>query len=346
MKKANNKFELFKIGVYLAGLILLGTFWYAFHEGYPWVDALYMTIITMSTVGFREVHALSDPGKIFTILLIMSSLGVVAYFFSSISENFFKNQIGFFLGSYKRNLKQKQMKNHVIVCGYGRIGAQVVKELTAYKKNMVVVDKNHEIIVSNVDAAIPFIEGDSTEDEVLVRAGIKEAISLITTLPVDADNLFVVLTARALNPNLNIISRASSESSERKLRMAGVDSVVTPERVGGAHMATLIAQPDVLEFLEHLNIHGDSPVKLMEIMCTNLPEKLSHQPIREIEFRKKTGANIIGYKTATGEFILNPSPDTKLIPDSKLFVLGTSQQIEDVRKILRGTIAKTDPAMV
>ncbi len=333
------------MGVYLISLILLGTFWYVYYEGYSWVDALYMTVITMSTVGFREVHALSDPGKIFTILLILSSLGVVAYFLSNITENFFINQIGFFFGNYKRKLKRKQMKNHVIVCGYGRIGTQVVKELTAYKKNTVVVDKNHEVIVNNVENTIPFIEGDSTEDEVLIQAGIKEATSLIATLPVDADNLFVVLTARALNPNLNIISRASNESSERKLRMAGVDSVVTPERVGGAHMATLIAQPDVLEFLEHLNIHGDSPVQLMEIMCTNLPDKLSHKPIKEIEFRKKTGANIIGYKTATGEFILNPSPDTKLIPDSKLFVLGTLQQIEDMRKILRGTIAETNPTI-
>lgn len=235
------------------------------------------------------------------------------------------------------------MKNHVIVCGYGRIGTQVVEELKAYDQKVVVIDNKHEIIVSQIDNPIPFIEGDSTEDDVLIQAGIKDAKALIATLPVDADNLFVVLTARALNPNLNIISRASSESSERKLRMAGVDSVVTPERVGGAHMASLIAQPDVLEFLEHLNVHGDSPVQLMEIMCSNLPEKLSHKPISEIEFRKKTGANIIGYKTATGEYILNPSPSTKLIPDSKLFVLGKPRQIEDMRAILRGTIAEVDP---
>ncbi len=342
MKRTDNISELAKAGIYLLVLILIGMAWYTYYEGFPPLDALYMTVITMSTVGFREVYELSDPGKIFTIVLIMASLGIVAYFLSHITENFMRNQIGFFFGKYKRNLKRKKMKNHVIVCGYGRIGTQVVEELKAYKQNIVVIDNNHDVIISQVDQPIPFIEGDSTEDSVLLQAGIKEAHSLIATLPVDADNLFVVLTARALNPGLNIISRASSESSERKLRMAGVDSVVTPERVGGAHMASLIAQPDVLEFLEHLNVHGDSPVQLMEIMCSNLPEKLSHKPIKEIEFRKKTGANIIGYKTATGEYILNPSPDTKLIPDSKLFVLGTAEQIEDMRVILRGTIADTD----
>jgi voltage-gated potassium channel len=346
MKRTDNVQEMARAGVYLLVITLLGTLWYAYYEGFTGLDALYMTIITMSTVGFQEVHPISDPGKIFTIFLILSSLGVVAYFLSHITENFMRNQIGFFFGNYKRNLKRKKMKNHVIVCGYGRIGTQVVEELKAYEQNIVVIDNKHEVIVGQIDEPVPFIEGDSTEDEVLIQAGIKDARALITTLPVDADNLFVVLTARALNPDLNIISRASSESSERKLRMAGVDSVVTPERVGGAHMASLIAQPDVLEFLEHLNVHGDSPVQLMEIMCSNLPEKLSHKPISEIEFRKKTGANIIGYKTATGEYILNPSPSTKLIPDSKLFVLGTPKQIEDMRVILRGTISEVDPLKI
>lgn len=187
-----------------------------------------------------------------------------------------------------------------------------------------------------MDKPVRFIEGDATQDEVLLKADIKTALSLITTLPNDADNLFVVLTARSLNPELKIISRASSESSEKKLRMAGVDSVVMPERVGGAHMATLVAKPDVVEFLEHLTIHSNEATQLMEIMCTDLPEDLLNKPIREIGIRRKTGANIIGFKTVSGEVIINPSPDTKLIPDSKLFVLGTTKQIEHMKNILDG----------
>ncbi len=330
--------ELLKAGIYVLILMVIGTVGYMLIESYSLIDALYMTVITVSTVGFREIKPLSDPGKIFTIFIILSSLGVLAYFLSNLTQSLFKTQLSFFFGGNLKHLKQKKMENHIIVCGYGRNGSQVVQELTAFDEKVIVIDKDHELVVSKIAEPIQFIEGDSTEDQVLLQAGINKARSLITTLPLDADNLFVVLTARTLNSDINIISRASSESSEKKLRMAGVNSVVMPERVGGAHMATLVAQPDVMEFMEHLNIHGDSPVQLMEIMCTDLPKDLLHRPIKELELRKKTGANIIGYKTAAGEYILNPTPDTKLYPNSKIFVLGTKEQVEEMRKILNSAV--------
>ena len=337
MRYFNQRTELLKAGIYVLILLFIGTAGYMLIESYPPIDALYMTVITISTVGFREIKPLSDTGKIFTIFLIISSLGVLAYFLSNLTQSLFKTQLGFFFGGNFKYLKQKKMENHIIVCGYGRNGNQVVHELTAFGKKVVVIDKNHELVLSKISEPVQFVEGDATEDQILLQAGIHKARSLITTLPVDADNLFVVLTARTLNPDINIISRASSESSEKKLRMAGVDNVVMPERVGGAHMATLVAQPDVLEFMEHLNIHGDSPVQLMEIMCSNLPKDLLHKPIKELGLREKTGANIIGYKTSAGEYILNPTPDTKLYPDSKIFVLGTKKQVEEMRKILSST---------
>jgi voltage-gated potassium channel len=342
LKYLNQNSELVKAGIYVFFLLIIGTAGYMLIESYPFVDALYMTVITVSTVGFREVFPLSDPGKLFTIFIIVASLGVVAYFLSNLTDSLFKSQLSFFFGGNLRNFKLKKMENHIIVCGYGRNGKQVVEELTAFNETVVVVDKDHELVLSNVTQPIQFIEGDATEDDVLQKAGIAKARALIATLPLDADNLFLVLTARALNPDLNIISRASSESAEKKLRMAGVNSVVMPERVGGAHMATLVAQPDVVEFMEHLNIHGDSPVQLMEITCNDLPKDLMHKPIKELEFRRKTGANIIGYKTASGEYILNPSPDTRLYPNSKLFVLGTSEQVEEMRKILKGSVTKPE----
>ncbi len=329
--------ELVKAGLYVLILMVIGTVGYMIIESYSLIDALYMTVITVSTVGFREVRPLTDPGKIFTIFIILSSLGVLAYFLSNLTQSLFKTQLSFFFGGNLKHLKQKKMENHVIVCGYGRNGSQVVHELTAFGEKVIVIDKDHELVVSKMTEPIQFIEGDSTEDQVLLQAGIDKARSLITTLPLDADNLFVVLTARTLNPAINIISRASSESSEKKLRMAGVNSVVMPERVGGAHMATLVAQPDVMEFMEHLNIHGNSPVQLMEIMCNDIPKDLLNKPIKELEIRKKTGANIIGYKTAAGEYILNPTPETKLSPDSKIFVLGTKEQVDEMQKILHNT---------
>lgn len=322
-------------GLYSLLLIAFGTLGYMLIDDYSFVNALYMTVITVSTVGFGEVQELSEGGKLFTTILILAGLGVLAYFITSISQNLFQNQLGFFYGAYKRKGKAK-MKDHVVVVGYGRNGGQVVNELIGLGTPLIVVDESHEIVINNMGKPVRFIEGDATQDEVLLKADIKTALSLISTLPNDADNLFVVLTARSLNPALKIISRASSESSEKKLRMAGVDSVVMPERVGGAHMATLVAKPDVVEFLEHLSIHSNEATQLMEIMCTDVPKDLLNKPIKEIGIRKKSGANIIGFKTVSGEVIINPSPDTKLIPDSKLFVLGTVEQIQHMKDILEG----------
>ncbi len=323
-------------GIYSLLLLFFGTIGYMVIDDFSLVNAFYMTVITVSTVGFGEVQNLSDAGKMFTSVLILGGLGVLAYFITSISQNLFQNQLSFFYGVYNKRKGVAKMEKHVIVVGYGRNGGQVVNELMSLGSNLIVVDESHEIVINNMGQPIRFIEGDATQDEILIKADIKAAVALITTLPNDADNLFVVLTARSLNPDLKIISRASSESSEQKLRMAGVNSVVMPERVGGAHMATLVAKPDVVEFLEHLSIHSNKATQLMEIMCKEIPKDLLNKPIRELGIRRKSGVNIVGFKTVTGEVILNPSPETKLIPNSKLFVLGTDEQIKQLQNILEG----------
>ena len=199
--------------------------------------------------------------------------------------------------------------------------------------DFIVIDSSHDLILENAKPSFKMIEGDATNDDILMQAGIESARSIITTLPNDADNLFVTLSARSLNSKINIISRASSESSVKKLKMAGADNIVMPERIGGAHMATLVARPDVMEFLEHLSIHGEDPTNLEEINCKDLPKEAINKTIFEIGVRQKTGANIIGFKTPDGEFILNPDPNIKMIPHSKLFVLGTKIQIEQMRGI-------------
>jgi voltage-gated potassium channel len=285
-------------------------------------------------VGFGAIHKLSQPGKVFTIFLIISSFTTYAYALTTISTHFFEGQLSYILKGYGSKTLKK-MQNHVVICGFGRNGQQVVKELQVYKHSFVIIDQKKgsapgSEVISNV-----FIEGDATQDEILLKANIRTARALITTLPVDADNLYVVLTARALNPGLEIISRASNESSEAKLRMAGVDNVVMPERVGGAHMANLITRPDVIEFLDHVSVHGDDPTTLEEITCNDLKEDAAAKTIHEIGIRKKTGANIIGYKAPDGNYILNPSPETKVMHGAKLFVLGTPEQIKSMRDVLR-----------
>ena len=232
------------------------------------------------------------------------------------------------------------MEKHVIIVGFGRNGRQVIEELQAHNYPFVVIDKSHEAVQQYTGKPIRFIEGDATEDSVLEKAGIKKARSVITTLPTDADNLFVALTARSLNNNLQIVSRASSESAEKKLRIAGVKNVVLPEKVGGAHMAKLIARPDIVEFLEHLSIRGEDPTNLEEIECHMLPEEYMNKTLLEIGIRKKSGVNIVGFKTPEGKYIINPTPDTVVIPNSKIFVLGTHEQIAKMQSVLKASVKK------
>lgn len=294
-----------------------------------------MTIITVTTVGFGEVAKLSVSGKVFTIVLIVSSLGIFGYAVSVLTSSLIEGQFVHFFSGKHQIKKMRMMKNHVIVCGFGRNGQQAVRDLLYHRNKCVVIDSNHELAISHQGKGIVFIEGDATEDEVLLRAGIENAKAIIATLPNDAANLFIALSARALNPDLTIISRASNQSSEKKLRMAGVDNIVMPEKVGGTHMARLIARRDIVEFLDRLTYSGDSPTNIEEIECTCLSPELADKTIYEIGVRKKSGANIIGYKTPTGEYILNPDPTTKLMLNAKIFVLGTPDQVALMKQLLQ-----------
>ena len=288
--------------IMLASILILGVSGYMIIEEDSFLNALYMTIITISTVGFGEIHKLSDGGKIFTIFLIISSFTTFAYSLSTLSKHFFENRLSVLLSGYGTKTIKK-VQNHVVICGYGRNGQQVARELKTYKHSYIVIDRDSDSLSFDNSKSTGFIQGDATEDKTLLQANIKTAKALITTLPLDADNLYVVLTARALNPQLEIISRASSESSETKLRMAGVDNVVMPERVGGAHMANLVTSPDIIEFMDHVSVHGDDPTTLEEIECTEKMSKEISKTIFEIGIRKITGANIIGYKTPYGRYI-------------------------------------------
>ncbi|MDT8392442.1 MAG: potassium channel protein [Bacteroidales bacterium] len=317
-------------------IIVVGVTGFMLIEGDSFIDAFYMTIITISTVGFGEIHVLSIPGKLFTMFLILLSFGTYAYAISIITTYFVEGRVaGFIAGSMTRKSKARKMDNHIIICGYGRNGQQAAQELKAHKQQFIIIESKHEVIMENLSEDIHFVEGDATNDEILEKAKIHKAKALITTLPNDADNTYVTLTARALNKQLIIISRATNENSEKKLKVAGVNNVVMPERVGGAHMATLVARPDVFEFLENLSVHGKALTNLDEIVCNNMAESIQGKRISELKFREKTGANIIGLKTSEGEFILNPSPDLTINTDSKLFVLGTPDQIENMKQILR-----------
>jgi len=333
MKEGNRK--IFIAVILLVIIIAIGIVGYVLIENFGFVDSMYMTIITLTTVGFGEVHPLSQEGKIFTAILSFISLGFFAYAISVITTHFVEGQLTVFLRLNKIK-NNKKMENHVIVVGFGRNGQQVIEELSAHNYTFVVIDVKQESLQHYQGKPIRFVEGDATEDVTLEKAGIKKARAIISTLPNDADNLFVALTAKSLNQDITIVTRSTNEANEKKLRAAGVKSVVMPEKLGGAHMAKLIARPDIVEFLEHLSITGEDPTNLEEIECESLPADFINRTIYEIGVRKKSGANIVGFKTPEGKYIINPTPDTKVIPHSKLFVLGTRQQIDSMKIMLSG----------
>ncbi|MFB0926030.1 MAG: TrkA family potassium uptake protein [Vicingaceae bacterium] len=226
-----------------------------------------------------------------------------------------------------------KISGHTIICGYGRNGMQAAVELKAHRRKYIVIEQDKDLNEAlREEHDILFIEGDATLDKDLERAGIATATSLITTLPKDADNLFVVLTAREMNPNLLIISRASKDNSDKKLKRAGADNVIMPDKIGGAHMASLVIKPDVIEFMDYVMGQGTSSVNLEEITFENLPDSLKNKSIRELGIRDKSGANIVGFRTRDGEYIINPSPDTIITPLAKIFVLGTLEQIDAFRE--------------
>jgi voltage-gated potassium channel len=312
---------------------VIGVSGFMFFEGYDFFEAIYMTVITVTTVGFNEVKPLSFEGRIFTVFLILGSFGTFAYTITEATKYVVDGEFRRLLLHIRVDRTISKLENHTILCGYGRNGRQAYQTLTENGVTCVIVEKDKEIISELMETdKILFVEGDATHDDILIRAGIKDAQALISALPNDADNLFVVLTARVNNAGLKIISRASADNSDTKLRHAGVDNVIMPDKVGGAHMAQLVVKPDVVEFIDMLTGQSSVQTHIEEIQCKTLPDSYVGQSIMELNVRKNWGANIIGFKTAEGEYVFNPSPETKIQRDSKLFVLGTLDQVVNMKK--------------
>ena len=296
------------------------------------LDAIYMTVITITTVGYGEVEPLTPAEKLFTSILIITSIFIVAFNISVITEYVLnKNNIG--------NLREKRvhkiihkMKNHIIVCGFGRNGKQAAEKLLDYNKDFVIIEKDHEVVDRFSDDGFLFIEGNANEDEVLIEAGIERASTLICALPSDADNLFIVLSARQINPKLKIISRATEETSYRKMKLAGADNVILPDKIGGDHMASLVVVPDLIEFLDNLSISGtEESINVEQVSFENVCPNGNEQAIKDLDIRQETGCSVIGYKTPSGEYIVNPEPSLVLQKGSKLILIGRPTQIESLK---------------
>ncbi len=321
-------------GIMVIVLISVGTIGYMYLEQLSLIDALYMTIITITTVGFREVAPPNDMGKIFTIFLIFFSVGIMGYTITNVSRLFLDGHFQQRIKYYNIKKRIVKLKDHVIVCGYGRNGFQACEELADHNIDFIVVEKRDHVVemIREVPDRL-FIQGDASSEDILNQAQISNARALITALPNDADNIYVVLTARELNPHIKIISRASEFRSDMKLRRAGADNVIMPDRIGGQRMAKLVAQADVVEFWEYVLLQRAKDVKLETISCgTRNPE--DDNTLSGLKLRQKTGANIVGIRREDGSYIFNPPSSFELNSTDTLFVLGAPSQIDALRKLL------------
>ena len=329
MKKGNLTQAYLTLGLLLS-IILIGSTGYSL-LGFTLPEAFYQTIITIATVGFEEVHQLDNRGMWFTSFLVIISVGIFGYAVSTLIRFVVE---GVFRNSYKDSKVKRKingLNNHVVICGYGRNGKQASLELLEHDETTVIIEKNSELVQGMRNSNdLLYVEGDATDDDTLISAGIANAKALITTLPEDADNLFVVLTAKEINPSLTIISRASAENSDVKLKRAGATNVIMPDRIGGKRMAKLVAQPDIVEFIDFMLLQGMDSVVLEEISCERLSSCFAGKAINQLDSMNKSGAKIIGLKREDNSYLINPEQKTTLLSSDKLFALGTKDQIDQL----------------
>ena len=338
-----NQFErqttrTFRIAIALVVVVFVsGLVGFHFFEGYGFIDSFYMTVISVSTVGFEVVKPLSPAGKVFVSFLLIFSIGSFAFVGSSIVRFFLDGE---FIKKLKTNRVSKRIEkltDHVIICGYGRNGEQAALELTDHNHPFVIIERRENVITRiQEDPNLLFIQGDATNEEILRVAGIDRARALIATTPNDADNMFVVLTARSMNPHLTIVSRASEIGSDTKLKRAGATNVIMPERMGGQRMARLVTQPDVVEFMEYIMLQRNRDISIHEVHCRNMSPSNKGRTVGELSLGKVTGTTIIGLKNEDGKYVFNPGSDYILTIHDQLFVLGSPEQVRNLNFYLEG----------
>jgi len=296
-----------------------------------------MTTISVTTAGFTEVRPLSNAGRIFTSILLITSWGAFAFAITRITQYIISGEVNKYFKNRRIMSAIEKLSNHVILCGFGRNGHQAGQTLRYNFEPFCVVENDHEVINKSL-TEIPellFIHGDGTVDDVLRRAGITRAKALITTLPKDADNVFIVLSARSLNADIQIISRASETNSYPKLMKAGANNVIMPDKIGGTHMATLVSKPDVVDFIDYLSGEEGESIHIESVSYDQLPSEVRGKNLQELMAWKKTGVNCIGIKNPDGKFVINPPEQTLILKGMKVLVLGTKQQIQEMKVNIR-----------
>jgi len=326
-----------KIVLSLLLLVAVSTFGIKVIEGWSFFDALWHVIITISTVGYGEIHPLSFPGRVFTMLIIVVAFAIFAYGASTIASMIFEGELKKVFITKRLEKMISKMKGHTIVCGLGRTGFAAIKELRKEKVPFVVVDKSEERIewVKEHFVDIIYIVGDATEDETLIRAGIKAASNLIVATPSDSENLFITLSAKSLNPKIRIVSRVADERSIVKLKRAGASEVISPNIIGGLRMASLAIRPSVVSFLDIVTHHGEVDLRLEEVRIPD-SSPFHGKLLKDLQIPNRTGVIVIGIRRKDGSFILNPISTTMVLRGDTLIIIGTKEQFERLKSLVYG----------
>lgn len=325
MSDAIRRFQFSLIVILLVATV--GVAGYMALEGMDPLDALYMTVITLTTVGFREVADLSTVGRVFTIALILTGVIAVAWAARNAAEVVLGESLWITVRRQRMKARIKSLEDHYILCGYGRIGQQIARDLDARGERFVVIDQQEAKGEVLREAGHLFIIGDATEEDTLTEAGVERAKGLVATLNSDADNVLSVLTARGMNPDLLIVARASNETSISKLRRAGADRVVSPYVIGGHRLALSLLRPGVDDFLNQLFHFGeDLNVDIGQIIV-EASSPLAGQTIAGCDLRKEWGLTVLGVISPQGELNMTPSSDHELQPGETLIVIGAREAI-------------------
>jgi voltage-gated potassium channel len=310
---------------FIVGVIAFGTAGYMIVEEWNFFDSLYMTIITLTTVGYREVHQLSHNGQIFTIVLLVGGVGTVFYALGIGAKIIIEGELQEIYGRKRLEKKLKNLREHYIVCGYGRMGKIIARELKHKKLPFSIIEKDDVLLDSDERMEMLIIQGDATKDELLKKAGIERAKCLISVLPTDAENLYVVLSARGLNPDLLIVARAGEEGSEQKLLRAGADRVVSPYHIGGLRIAHTVLKPAVVDFIEFATKSGNIDLQMEEITIQK-DSKLAGLTLDQCGIGRDLGIIIVAIKQVSGEMKFNPTFRTLIeIGDTMIAVGETSK---------------------
>ncbi len=319
-------------------LLLLAILWatgitgYMVIEGWNFLDSLYMTVISLTTVGFTEVHELSDKGRIFTIVLLATGLGLFSYCVGILAEATIE---GHFKGVLARKRMQKaigKLNKHFIICGYGRIGRTITTAIVERGIPVVVVENNPDVISELEGRNMLCVHGDATHDETLLKAGVNRARGIVCVLHTDADNVYVTLTARTLNPGLLIVARADDSNAEKKMIQAGADRVISPYEIGAKRMALAVLQPTVTEFLD-LAVHSTTFDLCIEQIEVSEGSPIDGVSLKKAAIRQKTGCTVLAVQRADGDMIVSPDPNLILASGDILVTLGTVHGLEDFKAL-------------